>query len=57
MRLGAPPAGYGSWTLKLLQNEMISIEQLQQAEISLQKLDALISTVKNPSSTPDVDTE
>lgn len=23
MRLGAPPAGYGSWTLKLLQNQII----------------------------------
>ena len=26
MRLGSPPAGYGSWTLKLLQNEMITLE-------------------------------
>lgn len=26
MRLGAPPAGYGSWTLKLLQNQMIELE-------------------------------
>ncbi len=26
MRLGAPPAGYGSWTLKLLQNEMVALE-------------------------------
>jgi hypothetical protein len=26
MRLGAPPAGYGSWTLKLLQNQMIALE-------------------------------
>jgi len=26
MRLGSPPAGYGSWTLKLLQNQMIVLE-------------------------------
>lgn len=26
MRLGAPPAGYGSWTLKLLANQMIALE-------------------------------
>lgn len=26
MRLGSPPAGYGSWTLKLLQNELIALE-------------------------------
>jgi len=26
MRLGSPPAGYGSWTLKLLQSEMIALE-------------------------------
>lgn len=26
MRLGAPPSGYGSWTLKLLQNKMIELE-------------------------------
>jgi transposase len=26
MRLGAPPAGYGGWTLKLLQGQMISLE-------------------------------
>jgi hypothetical protein len=26
MRLGSPPAGYGSWTLKLLQNQMIELE-------------------------------
>lgn len=26
MRLGAPPAGYGGWTLKLLQNQMIVLE-------------------------------
>ena len=26
MRLGSPPAGYGSWTLKLLQNQMIALE-------------------------------
>lgn len=26
MRLGSPPAGYGSWTLKLLQNNMIALE-------------------------------
>lgn len=26
MRLGTPPAGYGSWTLKLLQNQMIVLE-------------------------------
>lgn len=26
MRLGTPPAGYGGWTLKLLQNQMITLE-------------------------------
>lgn len=26
MRLGSPPIGYGSWTLKLLQNQMIELE-------------------------------
>jgi transposase len=26
MRLGSPPAGYGSWTLKLLRNQMIELE-------------------------------
>jgi transposase len=26
MRLGTPPAGYGHWTLKLLQNQMIALE-------------------------------
>ena len=26
MRLGSPTAGYGSWTLKLLQNELIALE-------------------------------
>jgi len=26
MRLCSPPAGYGSWTLKLLQNQMIVLE-------------------------------
>lgn len=26
MRLGSPPTGYGSWTLKLLQNQMIVLE-------------------------------
>lgn len=26
MRLGAPPVGYGSWTLKLLKNQMIELE-------------------------------
>jgi Homeodomain-like domain len=26
MRLGSPPVGYGSWTLKLLQNQMIELE-------------------------------
>jgi transposase len=26
MRLGAPPAGYGSWTLQLLKNQMIALE-------------------------------
>ena len=26
MRLGTPPAGYGGWTLKLLQNQMIELE-------------------------------
>jgi biotin operon repressor len=26
MRLGSPPAGYGSWTLSLLKNEMIALE-------------------------------
>jgi hypothetical protein len=26
MRLGAPPAGYGNWTLKLLKNQMIVLE-------------------------------
>lgn len=26
MRLGAPPVGYGSWTLKLLQNQIIALE-------------------------------
>lgn len=26
MRLGSPPVGYGSWTLKLLQNQMIALE-------------------------------
>lgn len=26
MRLGATPAGYGSWTLKLLKNQMIALE-------------------------------
>jgi homeodomain-containing protein len=26
MRLGAPPSGYGSWSLKLLQNKMIELE-------------------------------
>jgi len=26
MRLGSPPAGYGSWTLKLLKNQMIALE-------------------------------
>lgn len=25
MRLGSPPAGYGSWTLRLLQNQMIEL--------------------------------
>ena len=25
MRLGSPPAGYGSWTLKLLANQMIEL--------------------------------
>ena len=26
LRLGAPPAGYGSWTLQLLKNNMIALE-------------------------------
>lgn len=26
MRLGSPPAGYGSWTLRLLKNQMIELE-------------------------------
>lgn len=26
MRLGSPPAGYGSWTLKLLKNRLIELE-------------------------------
>ena len=26
MRLGSPPSGYGSWTLVLLQNQMIALE-------------------------------
>lgn len=26
MRLGSPPVGYGNWTLKLLQNNMIALE-------------------------------
>ena len=26
MRLGAPPAGYGEWTLKLLKDQMIELE-------------------------------
>ena len=26
MRLGAPPAGYGHWTLQLLKNQMIALE-------------------------------
>lgn len=26
MRLGAPPAGYGNWTLQLLKNQMIALE-------------------------------
>lgn len=26
LRLGSPPAGYGSWTLKLLKNNMIALE-------------------------------
>ena len=26
MRLGAPSVGYGSWTLKLLKNQMIELE-------------------------------
>lgn len=26
MRLGSPPAGYGSWTLNLLKNNMIALE-------------------------------
>jgi hypothetical protein len=26
MRLGAPPAGYGSWTLMLLRDQMIALE-------------------------------
>lgn len=26
MRLGAPPSGYGSWTLRLLKDEMIALE-------------------------------
>jgi transposase len=26
MRLGPPPSGYGSWTLKLLQSQMIELE-------------------------------
>jgi len=26
MRLGTPPAGYGSWTLKLLANQLIELE-------------------------------
>lgn len=26
MRLGSPPAGYGSWTLSLLKNEMVALE-------------------------------
>ena len=26
MRLGSPPAGYGGWTLKLLQDQMIALE-------------------------------
>lgn len=26
MRLGSPPAGYGNWTLKLLQNNIIALE-------------------------------
>lgn len=26
MRLGTPPTGYGSWTLKLLKNQMIELE-------------------------------
>ena len=26
MRLGAPPAGYGSWTLMLLKDQMIALE-------------------------------
>lgn len=26
MRLGSPPTGYGSWTLRLLQNQMIELE-------------------------------
>jgi transposase len=26
MRLASPPSGYGSWTLRLLQNQMIALE-------------------------------
>ena len=26
MRLGSPPAGYGSWTLNLLKDQMIALE-------------------------------
>ena len=26
LRLGSPPAGYGSWTLQLLKNNMIALE-------------------------------
>jgi len=29
MRLGSPPAGYGSWTLKLLQNQVIALEIIE----------------------------
>lgn len=29
MRLGAPPAGYGSWTLTLLKNQMIELEIIE----------------------------
>lgn len=29
MRLGSPPAGYGSWTLQLLKDEMIRLEMVE----------------------------
>jgi homeodomain-containing protein len=47
MRLGTPPAGYGSWTLKLLRDQMIALEIVETishetVRQTLKKTDSLV---------------